>query len=319
MISVVYFDRTNRLLDSNIYYIAGVSAVFFIIYLAADYIIKNRHIKQLVNETISKNDAPILPKPQDYKDEVYTDVIQKLYTHYIEGLENTEKEYRENREFMTSWVHEIKTPITTSRLIYQGGSIGKPETASLIEELSKIEDYVEKVLYYTRSDDFSKDYIITEENLSSIVKGSVKKHAMMFISKKINFKDEVSSEITVDTDKKWISFIVDQLISNALKYTHEGGSITIKSQCIDKEKLLIIEDTGVGIKSEDIARLFSPSFTGYNGREENSKATGFGLYLSQKLAQKLGHHITIESEHGRGTRAIIHFPFWNDYYDVTKM
>ena len=147
----------------------------------------------------------------------------------------------------------------------------------------------------------------------------MKKHSVLFIKKHIKFIDEVPEAFTVDTDKKWILFIIDQLISNALKYTADNGSITFKSFEDDKEQVLAIEDNGTGIKSEDLNRLFSKAFTGYNGRNENIKATGFGLYLSQKLAKKLNHYITIESEYGKGTTAFIHFPKWNDYYNVTRM
>jgi signal transduction histidine kinase len=173
------------------------------------------------------------------------------------------------------------------------------------------------VLYYSRSDNFSKDYIISEVNINKLIKESIKKHSILFIKKHIKLVNEISDTLIVDTDKKWLLFIVDQLVSNALKYTHDDGSISFKASENDKEKLLTIEDNGIGIKAEDLKRIFSSAFTGYNGRNENLKATGMGLYLSQKLAKKLGHHITLESEYGKGTKVTIHFPKWNDYYSVT--
>jgi len=269
----------------------------------------------------SKDKTPILPKFMDYKDEVYSALIDNLYEEYMKSIKTMEAEFKENADFMTAWVHEIKTPITTSKLIIQCDKdiVSDNTLDSLLEEVDKIDDYVEKVLYYSRSDNFSKDYIISETNINKVVKESIKNHSLIFIKKRIRLVNEISETFTVDTDKKWLLFIVNQLLSNSLKYTDKEGIITFKVFENDKEKLLIIEDTGTGIKSEDFKKIFTKSFTGYNGRNENLKATGMGLYLSQKLAKKLSHFITLESEYGMGTKVTIHFPKWDDYYDVREL
>lgn len=318
---VSYFDRKNRLLDSDILYMLIVSLIMFSAYILIDFYLKYQHIKKLILVKDSADKTPILPEPADCKDQIYASIIDGLYRSYTESIKNIQEEFAENKDFITTWAHEIKTPITTSKLLIESFDTASADNTikSVREEIDRIDNYVEKVLYYSRTDNFSKDYILSEITINRIVKESIKKHSVIFIRKHIKLNDNLTDAFTVDTDGKWLLFIIDQLISNALKYTHEGGSISIDCSEDDKEKSLIIEDTGTGIKAQDLNRLFEKSFTGYNGRNENTKSTGFGLYLSQKLARKLGHYITIQSEYGKGTKAIIHFPKWNDYYNVTKM
>jgi signal transduction histidine kinase len=162
----------------------------------------------------------MFPKPIEYKDEVYSDVVLDLYNSYILSLKDIESRVMENNEFMTAWVHEIKTPITTLKLLVESMKDVENDnkmSMSLKEEIDKIDDYVEKVLYYSRSDDFSKDYLISEVSLNSVVKESVKKHSIIFIKNHIGFNNEINENFFVDTDRKWLLFIIDQLISNALK------------------------------------------------------------------------------------------------------
>jgi signal transduction histidine kinase len=190
---------------------------------------------------------------------------------------------------------------------------------SLAVEIERINGSIEKILYYSRSDSFSRDYIIAEESLSKLAKENVKKHAALFIRKNIKVSIAVPEGLTVHTDRKWLLFIMDQLLSNALKYTPENGRIEISARQGDNETVLCYTDNGAGIAEEDIGRIFDKSFTGALGREPGSVATGLGLYLAQKLARKLGHSITIASAPGRGTAAEIHFPFIGDYYNLTGM
>ncbi|MCB2340484.1 sensor histidine kinase [Clostridium estertheticum] len=287
-----------------------------IIYISIDYYVQFQHIKKLLFVKDSEDKTPILPSQMDYRDEIYAQIIQMIYEDFMKMARVTETDFKENAEFMTAWVHEIKTPITTSKLLLESEEKG---CDSLKEEIEKIDDYVEKVLCYSRSNSFSQDYILSEVSINKLIKESIKKHSIIFIKKHIKLINKVPETLIIDTDKKWLLFIIDQLLSNSLKYTSNGGSIIFKHTEAEKEVLLIVEDTGIGIKSEDINRLFKKSFTGFNGRNENLKASGMGLYLSQKIAKKLGHYITLESEYGKGTKVIIHFLKWDNYYDVTKM
>lgn len=312
----VYIDEKNRMMVSNILYLIFVSIFFMVIFIAYDYNLKKKYLKKLSRSNNDKDKTPILPEPSEYKDEVYRDIIDELYRNCSEKLSVLQKESDDNKEFVAAWVHEIKTPIATSKLLLESGDLN---LKSFKEEIDKIDDYVEKVLYYSRCDDFSSDYIISEVNVSKLVKESIKLHSGIFIKKHIRVSLEIDDNFCVDTDKKWLLFIVNQIISNSLKYTSKEGIISVRACEAQDEKLLLIEDSGIGIKKEDLSRIFAKSFTGYNGRREASKSTGLGLYLSYKLAKKLGHNITAESEYNKGTKLYIHFPKWCDYYDVTKM
>ena len=319
IILMVMMDRNNRMLSSNINYMIAVSSAMFICYVFIDYFLKCSHIKKLINEEKSEDKIPILPKPQDTKDEVYCEIIQNLYSYYMDSIKVIKSDFKENQDFMTAWVHEIKTPITTTKLLLESSKENGETLNSIGEEIGKIDDYVEKVLYYSRCSDFSKDYIISEENVKRLVNQSIKKHSILFIRKRIKPEVNISDDFIVDTDKKWLLFIIDQIVSNALKYTKDNGCITFETKADSTEKVLIIKDNGAGIKSEDLKRIFDKFYSGYNGRNKNLKATGLGLYLSRKLAKKLGHSITIDSKYGVGTSVYIHFPVWDDYYNVTNM
>ncbi|MBK1811818.1 sensor histidine kinase [Clostridium sp. YIM B02505] len=309
----IYVDRSNKVLTSNLVYMITVSIVMLMFFILYDYTVKNKNVKNLKEAQKSEDKTPIFTEAFEYKDEIYQLIISDLYNEYVESLRNIEDSFSENSEFIISWVHEIKTPITTAKLILDTMNFQEQQTViSLKEELAKIDDHVEKVLYYSRSNDFSKDYVISETIINNVVKESVKKHSIIFIRKHISFLNKIDDKLTADTDKKWLAFIIDQIVSNALKYTKEGGKISFYTTKNYNEIVLTIEDNGIGISREDIDRIFSKSFTGNNGRDNNIKATGMGLYLAKKLSTKLGHRLTVESEYGKGTKFHIYFPLYGD-------
>ncbi len=314
--SVYYFNIPADTVWNELFYINAVSFILLLAYILAGYSLKARYYKRLKNivQTSQDNLLNALPKAYSFEQRVYRELLQKLYEQQNQRLEKLYQEKKENLEFITSWVHEIKTPISVSRLVIEN-SRNKPVEEvldSLVEELDKIESQVEQVLYNSRADEFAKDYMISEVPLEEVAKAVVKKHAATFIHKKISI--ELSDmKLEVISDRKWVFYIIDQLLSNSLKYTDSGGKIQVKGQETEKEKQLIIEDNGIGILPEDIGRVFERGFTGYNGRREQ-KATGMGLYLARRLARKLGHEISIESEPGVFTRVTLHFPKLRDYY-----
>ena len=317
---VIFLDGTVKVDLGNILYINFVSIVLFTAYLFAEYIYLKKFYKNF-EEIITSDQEDIinhLPEPKTYEQAAYTELLNNIYEDQSNKIEMLYEEKKQNQEFVTSWVHEIKTPIAVIRLIIEN-SVGKSANEILYsfeEELDKIDNYVEQSLYYSRTDSFSKDYLINEVELERIIKSAVKKQAKTFINKRIRIEME-DTELSVTTDKKWLGFIVDQILANALKYTNEGGRIKISAEKKDKEKKLIIEDNGIGIKAEDIGRVFEKGFTGCNGRD-GYKSTGMGLYLAKSLAKKLGHDITIESVYGEFTRVTIHFPKLTDYFKVAK-
>ena len=245
------------------------------------------------------NDLDALPKSLDIRIDYYHKIIEKLY----EELEKLTQENRQKNtdmvDYYSMWVHQIKTPIAAMNFLLDNEEVNQK---NFQQELFKIERYVEMVLTYIRLDSTSSDYVITKINLDEVVKDSVKKYATIFINKKIKL-NFVSHETMVISDKKWLSFAIEQILGNSVKYSNTGGEITIET-CENK---LIVEDNGMGIKEEDLPRIFEKGFTGFNGRYEK-KSSGLGLYLCKKTLDKLGHHIEISSTVGKGTRVEITFP-----------
>ena len=245
------------------------------------------------------NDLEDLPKSLDIRIDYYHKIIEKLY----EELEKLTQENRQKNtdmvDYYSMWVHQIKTPIAAMNFLLDNEEVN---LKNLQQELFKIERYVEMVLTYIRLDSISSDYVITKINLDEVVKDSVKKYATIFINKKIKL-NYVSHETMVISDKKWLSFAFEQILGNSVKYSRADGEITIKTY----ENRLVIEDKGIGIKEEDLPRIFEKGFTGFNGRYEK-KSSGLGLYLCKKTLDKLGHHIEISSKVGEGTRIEITFP-----------
>ena len=245
------------------------------------------------------NDLEDLPKSLDIRIDYYHKIIEKLYEELEKLTQKNRQKNTDMDDYYSMWVHQIKTPIAAMNFLLDNEEV---DQKILQQELFKIERYVEMVLTYIRLDSISSDYVITKINLDEVVKDSVKKYATIFINKKIKL-NYVSHETMVISDKKWLSFAFEQILGNSVKYSSVGGEITIETY----ENKLVIEDNGIGIKEEDLPRIFEKGFTGFNGRYEK-KSSGLGLYLCKKTLDKLGHHIEISSKVGEGTRIEITFP-----------
>ena len=245
------------------------------------------------------NDLEALPKSLDIRIDYYHKIIEKLYDELEKLTQENRQKNTDMVDYYSMWVHQIKTPIAAMNFLLDNEEV---DQKILQQELFKIERYVEMVLTYIRLDSISSDYVITKINLDEVVKDSVKKYATIFINKKIKL-NYVSHETMVISDKKWLSFAFEQILGNSVKYSSMNGEITIETS----ENKLIIEDNGIGIKEEDLPRIFEKGFTGFNGRYEK-KSSGLGLYLCKKTLDKLGHHIEISSKVGEGTRIEITFP-----------
>ena len=203
-------------------------------------------------------------------------------------------EYTDLSEYYYLWAHQIKTPIASMRLRLQGEDTELSK--DIADDLQRIEQYVEMALMVLRLDSVSTDYIFREYDLDSIIKQAVRKFASQFIRKKIKL-DYTEVNCFVLTDEKWLSFVIEQIISNAVKYTNPGGTVTID---MEQDKILRIKDTGIGIAPEDLPRIFDKGYTGYNGRSDK-KASGIGLYLSSRVCKNLHHRIWAVSAIGEGT------------------
>ena len=240
-----------------------------------------------------------LPDAKTIAEDDYQAIIGALKTE-VYKLETTASEkYAEMSDYYTIWAHQIKTPIASMNLMLQG--VDSQLSRRLSGELFRIEQYVEMVLAFVRLDSNSTDYVFKSCNIDGVIRQSVKKFAHDFIYRKISL-DFRETGLKAVTDEKWLGFVIDQLISNSLKYTKDGTvSIYLKAPDI-----LCIQDTGMGIAPEDLPRVFDKGYTGYNGRKDK-KASGLGLYLCKKICSRLGHKIYIESKPGEGTCVMIDF------------
>lgn len=233
-----------------------------------------------------------LPEPEGIVDSDYQQLISVLKEKIAEITAQTDSRIRDTVDYYTVWAHQIKTPIAAMRLTLQKEDV--PEARRLASELSRIEQYVEMVLVFVRLGSDYSDYVFTQQDIDEIIKSSVKKFASEFIDRRIRL-EYGSVDIQAVTDEKWFAFVVEQLLSNALKYTREG-SIKIYSE----GKVLYIKDTGIGIAPEDLPRVFDKGYTGCNGRTDR-RASGLGLYLCRRICQNLGIDISISSTVGEGT------------------
>lgn len=250
------------------------------------------------NERIRLLNYPLtlqLPKPQNLTETELFAAIEKIREQYKKDLSEKQKERSEYLDYYTMWMHQIKTPIAAMGLVLQNSDT--KESLALDAELFRIEQYVEMALWYLRMDDMT-DMVFKPYDLDEIIKEVVRKFAPLFISKKIKLNySPVNCKVI--TDKKWFSFIIEQLLSNAIKYTDKGCvTITVEN------RVIMIEDTGIGIGKEDLPRIFEKGYTGYNGRIEK-KSTGIGLYLSRRAADKLSHKLSVTSEIGTGSKFYI--------------
>lgn len=240
-----------------------------------------------------------LPEPFGIIEEDYQQLLEAVYRQKFELESKIVMDRQDMMDYYSMWVHQIKTPIAAMNVLLQSWEeMEQVSVSDLRLELFKIEQYVEMVLTYLRMEEMSGDLSFAEYELDDLVRQAVRKYSKMFIKKKIRLVYEpVCTKVL--TDEKWLVFVLEQLLSNALKYTREG-SISIYF----KEGYLVIEDTGIGICGEDLPRVFEKGFTGYNGRTDK-KSTGIGLYLCKTIMDKLNHRISIDSEVGKGTKVFL--------------
>ena len=241
--------------------------------------------------------AEDLPETTTLIEEDYQHLIQRLVRENRQRQAAADSMLEDLTSYYTLWVHQIKTPIAAMDLLLQAG----PDRATEMEiELQKIAQYVDMVLQYLRLDSTDKDLVLQRCQLDAVVRQTVRKYAKLFILKKIQLVFQ-ETKWEVLSDEKWLCFLLEQLLSNALKYTPEGGKISI---FLEGETSLVIAATGIGIAPEDLPRVFEKGFTGNNGRMDK-KATGIGLYLCRRVTNLLGHTISIASEPGVGTQVLL--------------
>lgn len=315
------FLRLTGYSASNITLILVFWLIVLIVWLSVTYLQRKKYFHKM-RQILKKVDqryllGELLPDSFQLEDRLYREMIQKSNKSVIERIRQIEDEQMDYREYIESWVHEIKAPITSIATICDNRrhSFITEKTTNLKEDFKviclenqKIENYVDMALYYARSKEVYKDYLIQKTDLKEVIHEVLEKNRLLFISNQVSA--EINCEDMVYTDKKWIAFILNQILLNSIKYKKETPVFHIYTTREANGVLLAVEDNGSGIRKEELSRIFEKGFTGSNGRT-HERSTGMGLYLCHKLCDRLGIGITAESEYGKGTKMILEFPISN--------
>lgn len=303
---VLYGQLNYQALGDSLYLVA-IWVFIIMVFGMLDYLKYRGKYKELLYlQKRIEVSVEALPKPENIREEQYQECLRMIHSDKMEQLTREAKKQADMGEYFTIWAHQIKTPIAGMSLLLQTSDSADKE--ELQSELFSIEQYVDMVLTYLRLGFEENDLVLGACEIEPIVKKAIRKFAGFFIRKKLNLK-LASLSGTVVTDEKWLLFVIEQLLSNAIKYTDKGG-ITITFQ----NNILCIADTGIGIASEDLPRIFEKGYTGYNGRLDK-KSSGIGLYLCRQIMEKLGGSIRAESEVSVGSCFYLSFPRDNGRYE----
>lgn len=312
IIFLVVLNLNHLRYFSEVFYAAVISGFLFLISGIYDFVCyvaaynKLYYVLQNPEEIYAR-----LPESKGLLEELYTEIIWEMDERRRKLLSTLYEQEKERKDYYSMWVHQIKTPIQAARLLLERDEIKGMEAAKGLEqEIFKTEQYVEMVLYYLRCQSMSDDLLLKEYDLSTMVKQAIKKYALLFIHNNLSVHMD-SIEIPVLTDEKWFGFVLEQILSNAVKYTKQGGVTIYLKDCKEYQGIpifacLVIEDSGIGIREEDLPRIFEKGFTGFNGRLDR-KSTGIGLYLCKEILKKLVIPIQVESKAGKGTKVSLYF------------
>ncbi len=292
--------------------------IFITLCILYDYYRKVKFYKYLINniEMLDKSYLVLetLQEPHFYEGKILFHALYLINKSMIENLKKYEFQLNDFKDYIEMWIHEVKLPLSALTLLHHNHQ----ELFNTKEKkyIQRINDYVEQVLYYVRSENAEKDYLISKINISKVIKNIALKNKDILLESHVDFLVE-NVDIDVFTDSKWLEFIINQIINNSIKYSKDNDAyIKLYTYKNDHNYTLVIEDNGIGIPSNDLPRIFDKSFTGYNGRIQKN-STGMGLFICKNLCTKLKHQISIESIQQEYTRVSITFSI-NDYYDVVK-
>ena len=311
----------------DLVYAAVLDAMIIIITVLAGFLGYSSKVKALSNalERPVEEQAQ-LPEAADDVEMLYHRLLENQSIARSESESSAAIRQSQMRDYYSMWVHQIKTPISAMKLLLeaereelgqlmcddeQSQCLLSDNMNSFEDELFRIEEYVSMALQYQRVSSTENDFVLEKVSVDGVIRDTIKKYAKIMIRRHIgmNYSGTVQE---VYTDGKWLAFILEQLLSNAIKYTPQGF-VKIETDKKANRFFITIKDTGIGIKAEDLPRVFEKGYTGYNGHADK-KATGIGLYLCRQMADKLGHTIRMESEIGKGTKVWIGFDL--DYADT---
>ncbi len=266
-----------------------------------------KHLSDILEELDEKYlVTEIIKMPDFWEGKIFKSSLEQIDKSMLEHVNQYKYLQEDYKEYIELWIHEIKLPIAVSKMVIENNK--NSVTRNIDEELDKIENYIEQALFYARSNAVEKDYYIKKSNLKEIVNESIKKNKNLLMQEKtkLNLHD---LEIEVNTDSKWMVFILNQILQNSCKYRKEEDlEIEVQAQKGKEKVILWIKDNGIGIPKGEMTRVFEKGFTGTNGRMSNKKSTGIGLYLCKKMCDKLGIAIELNSVQKEGTQIRLVFP-----------
>lgn len=313
-IMVLVFVFLLRMLDMGDFAFMIYCMILFTVFLmnivvvAYEFIQKNRFYKNLYETLDSMEEKQYLGQMVEYPDfeegVMLVDILRQSTKAMNDKINSYKTEQEEYREYIETWIHEVKIPISCIALICENNK--SEVTKNISEEVSRIDSFVEQTLYYAKSTNVEKDYVVKGIELDGFVKAVIKKHSRQLIGNKAEIVLE-ELDFKVFSDPKWLDFILGQLISNSIKYKKEKLKITIRAEEKAQQVILSVTDNGIGIQPRDLPRIFEKGFTGDNGRFFG-KSTGIGLYLCKKLCEKMRLGLEVKSEYGEGTTMTIIFP-----------
>ena len=291
-------------------YIPLIIMGLYMISIIIEYFKRKKFYNNLLNMLEELDEkyliTEIIKTPNFLEGQIFKNSLEQIDKSMLENVNKYKYMTEDYKEYIELWIHEIKIPIATSKMVIENNK--NEVTKSIDEELDKVENYIEQALFYARSNTVEKDYYIRKVVLKEIVNESIKKNKSSLIQEKISI-DIHDLDIEVNTDNKWIVFILNQIIQNSIKYRKKENSvIEIYANQGKENVILYIKDNGIGIKQGEITRVFEKGFTGTNGRLSNKKSTGIGLYLCKKLCNKLGIGIELNSVQNEGTEVKLVFP-----------
>lgn len=312
LILLAFKVNIEGIIAISIVYLIGILTTFLLEYINKR-IFYDDFQKKLTNLDQKYLIVEMLKEPNFLEGKILTNALYEIDKSMIEKINEYKDQTNDFKEYVEMWIHEVKLPLSSLTLMLHNK---KNNNQELKKQLSRLDNYLEQILYYVRSENAEKDYLITNTDLSKVISNIALRNKDVLLENKI---DLIVSDVNIKvlTDSKWLEFILNQIIDNSIKYRKKTKAfIKIVAKEEQDRVDLVIYDNGIGIKKEELSRVFDKTYTGSNGRE-GKNSTGMGLYIVKKLCKKLGHRVIINSQEQVFTSIKISF-FKNEYYQVTK-
>lgn len=305
IITLAYCNMMSYIGMTEILYILLFNTFIIICFIVYKYI-SNKKTYYIFENGINTLEESLIVLDKSCMGKNISSLLNGQYELYITNLQKQNKIHKDHLTFINHWIHQMKTPVSVINLQLQDYE-GEEIAFDIQPELDKIDKGLNMAMHFARLDEFQKDFLVEKVNLYNDIIDIISKERRLFIKNKITPKVEFEKDLMVYTDKKWIKFVIEQIIINSVKYSKSKGKyVTIRSRMSDKYIALDIIDEGIGIHKKDIKRIFEPFFTGENGRKFG-ESTGMGLYISKEVCNNLGHDIEVTSEINKGTQVSIIF------------